>query len=206
MTVYEELAKLGVATVYEAAGRQGVIDCELRSLIPGSRFAGPARTVACGQDDNLMVHAAIERIQPGEVVVLAMPEPRPVALIGELLITQMRKRGAGAVLNDASARDVEELATMGLPIWTRYVRVRGADKVRPGALDVPVTIGGATINPGDVVILDDDGACVLPQSRIDEVLVAARERQQKELHNRERYEQGELSYDLNDLRRVVERR
>jgi 4-hydroxy-4-methyl-2-oxoglutarate aldolase len=201
--VYKELAKLGTATVYEAAGRQGLIDVEWRQIIPGSRVAGPARTVLCGQDDNLMVHAAIERIQPGEIVVLAMPEPRPVALIGDLLVTQIRKRGAAGVLNDASARDVEDLATMGLPIWTRYVRVRGATKTIPGALDVPVQVGGATIRPGDVVVLDRDGACVVPQERIEEVLLAARARADKEAASRERYERGEFSLDINNLRGVL---
>ena len=201
--VYEELAKLGVATVYEAAGRQGLIDVEWRQIIPGSRVAGPARTVLCGQDDNLMVHAAIERIRPGEVVVLAMPEPRAVALIGELLVTQIRKRGAVGVLNDASARDVEELATMGFPIWTHYVRVRGATKTIPGALDVPVQVGGATIRPGDVVVLDHDGACVVLEERVDEVLLAARARAEKEAASRERYERGELSLDINNLRGVL---
>jgi 4-hydroxy-4-methyl-2-oxoglutarate aldolase len=203
VTTNEELARLGVATVYEAAGRAGLIDIELRQLLAGSRFAGPARTVLCGQDDNLMVHAAIERIQPGEVVVLAMPQPRAVALIGELLVTQIRKRGAGAVLCDASVRDVEELGTMGLPIWTHFVRVRGATKTVPGALDVPVEVGGATIRPGDTVVLDADGACVVARERVDEVLVASRARAAKEAASREKYERGELSFDLNDLRSVL---
>jgi 4-hydroxy-4-methyl-2-oxoglutarate aldolase len=203
VTTNEELARLGVATVYEAAGRAGLIDIELRQLLAGSRFAGPARTVLCGQDDNLMVHAAIERIQPGEVVVLAMPQPRAVALIGELLVTQIRKRGAGAVLCDASVRDVEELGTMGLPIWTHFVRVRGATKTVPGALDVPVEVGGSTIRPGDTVVLDADGACVVPRERVDEVLVASRARAAKEAASREKYERGELSFDLNDLRSVL---
>jgi 4-hydroxy-4-methyl-2-oxoglutarate aldolase len=203
VTVYEELAQLGVATVYEAAGRQGLIDVEWRQLLPGSRYAGPARTVLCGQDDNLMVHAAIERIERGEVVVLAMPQSAPVALIGDLLVTQMRARGAGAVLCDGSSRDVEELAAMGVPIWTHYVRARGATKEVVGALDVPVTIGGATIRPGDAVVLDADGACVVPRERIDEVLVAARARASKEAASRERYERGEFSLDLYDLRSVL---
>jgi 4-hydroxy-4-methyl-2-oxoglutarate aldolase len=101
-----------------------LIDLPLIQLIPGSRAAGPARTVLCGQDDNLMVHAVIEQIQAGEVLILSMPEPRPVALIGELLATQVKVRGAAAILVNASVRDVEELVKLGLPIWTRYIRVR----------------------------------------------------------------------------------
>src|SRR5580700_5677701 len=121
-----QLARLGSATVYEAGGRGGYLDVDLHQIIAGSRVAGPARTVRCGQDDNLMVHAVIERIVPGEILVLTMPEPRPVALVGDLLATQAKVAGAAALLIDASVRDLEELAEMGLPIWARWVRVRGA--------------------------------------------------------------------------------
>src|SRR3979490_799756 len=117
--MWAELAALGSATVYEAGGRRGYVDADLVQVVPGSRVAGPARTVRCGQDDNLMVHAVMAEGQPGEVIVLSMPEPRPVALVGELLATQARARGAAAMLIDASARDLEELAELGLPIWTR---------------------------------------------------------------------------------------
>jgi len=203
VTTNEELARLGVATVYEAAGRQGLIDVEWLQLLPGSRVAGPARNALCGQDDNLMVHAIVEHVQPGEIVVLAMPEPRPVALIGELLVTQLRKRGAAGILCDASVRDVEELREMGLPIWTRYVRVRGATKTIPGSLNVSVSVGGATIRPGDTVVLDADGACVVPAERVGEVLTASRSRAEKERGSRERYERGELSLDINNLREAA---
>lgn len=204
MTDYAAFAEYGVATVYEAAGRQGLIDCEFRQIIPGSRVAGPARTVRCGQDDNLMVHAAIEHIQPGEIVVLAMPEPRPVALIGDLLVTQIRKRGAAGILCDASVRDAGDLATMGLPISTRFIRVRGATKDILGELDVPVSVGGAVIAPGDVVILDADGACVVPSERAGEVLAASKARVVKEAASRTRYEAGQLSLDVNGLRSVID--
>lgn len=204
MIDYAAFARLGVATVYEASGKMGLIDIELHQIIPGSRVAGPARTVRCAQDDNLMVHAAIERIQPGEIVVLTMPEPRAVALIGDLLVTQIRKRGAAGILCDASIRDAEELAQMGLPIWAHWVRVRGAEKIVAGALDVPVNVGGATIAPGDIVIMDTDGACVVAAMRADEVLAASHARAQREETVRARYESGEFSYDINNLRAVVE--
>ena len=105
----QELARYGVATVYEAAGRSGLIDIPLLQLIAGSRAAGPARTVRCGQGDNLMVHAVMDQVQPGEILVLTMPEPEPVALIGELLATQAQVRGVAGILVDAAVRDVEEL-------------------------------------------------------------------------------------------------
>jgi 4-hydroxy-4-methyl-2-oxoglutarate aldolase len=201
-----ELARLGSATVYEAGGRRGYVDADLHQIVAGSRAAGPARTVRCGQDDNLMVHAVIERIEPGEVLVLTMPEPRPVALLGDLLATQAKAAGAAAVLVDASVRDVEELAQMGLPIWARWLRVRGADKNEIGEIGVPVTVGGALINPGDVVVLDADGVAVVEAARVDEVLAASLEREQKERVKRVKLQAGERSYDLDGLRAAVEGR
>lgn len=159
--VLQQLADLGSATVYEAAGRGGHIDADLLQIVPGSRVAGPARTVRCGQDDNLMVHAAMASLQPGEVLVLTMPEPRPVALVGDLLATQAKAHGAAAILNDASVRDVETLAELDLPIWTRWVRIRGATKDIPGTIGEPVQVGGAVIRQGDIVVLDADGAAVV---------------------------------------------
>jgi 4-hydroxy-4-methyl-2-oxoglutarate aldolase len=202
--VYEELRRLGTATVYEAAGREGLVDLTFEHVIPGSRAAGPARTVLCGQGDNLMVHAVIERIEPGDVVVVTMPEPEPVAVIGELLATQAERRGAAALLVDASVRDVEDLRELGLPVWARWVRVRGATKDAVGALDGPVEVGGAEIRPGDVVVLDTDGVAVVPQERVQEVLEASRERALREQDKRAKLSDGALSYDLDGLREIVE--
>jgi 4-hydroxy-4-methyl-2-oxoglutarate aldolase len=156
--------------------------------------------VLCGQDDNLMVHAVMAETQPGEVIVVTMPDPRPVALVGELLATQARARGAAAMLIDGSVRDVEELAELGLPIWARWVRVRGAGKNVPGSIGEPVTVGGARIVPGDAVVLDADGAAVVEHERLEEVLAAARDRAERERHKRERLEAGELSFELDGLR------
>ena len=204
MTVFAELAELGSATVHEAVGRSQVVDVDLVQVIPGSRAAGPARTVRCGQDDNLMVHAAVAEAEPGEVLVLTMPEPRPVALVGDLLATQMKGRGIAAVLVDAAVRDVEELRELGLPIWARWVRVRGADKKVPGSIGEPVEVGGATIRQGDIVVLDADGVVVVEQERVDEVSAAARERGAKEVDKRAKLQAGALSYDLDGLRALVE--
>jgi 4-hydroxy-4-methyl-2-oxoglutarate aldolase len=203
-SIYRELRELGSATVYEASGREGLIDLDLTQVIPGSRAAGPARIARCGQGDNLMVHAVMERLQPGEVLVLTMPEPVPVALVGELLATQAKAKGAAAILVDASVRDTEELRELGLPVWGRWVRVRGADKAEVGALDEPVEVGGATIAPGDAIVLDPDGAVVVAQARLGEVLEASRERAERERVKREKLESGALSYDLDGLRELVE--
>ena len=195
-----ELARLGVATVYEAAGRQGLIDADLVPVVPGARCAGPARTALCGQGDNLGVHAVMAELQPGEVLVLSMPEPAPVALLGDLLATQAKVHGAAGVLVNAAVRDAEELAELGLPVWARWVRVRGATKSHHGWLNVPVTVGGAEIRPGDIVVLDADGACVVAAEREDEVLQAALEREEKERVKRRQLQAGALSYDLDGLR------
>jgi 4-hydroxy-4-methyl-2-oxoglutarate aldolase len=199
------LRELGVATVYEASGREGLIDIPLIQIMPDSHVAGPARTVLCGQDDNLMVHAVIEQIQPGEVLVLSMPEPAPVALIGELLATQVKVRGAAAILVDASVRDVDALVELGLPIWTRFIRVRGAAKTKIGEINTTVTVGGAQISPGDILVLDADGAVRVRRERADEVLKAAEERLAKENASREKLLAGQMSYDLHGLREYVER-
>ena len=203
--IYAELAQLGSATVHEAAGRAPVVDIPLIQILPGSRVAGPARTVRCGQNDNLMVHAAVAEAEPGEVLVLTMPEPAPVALVGDLLATQARGRGVAAILVDAAVRDVEELRDVGLPIWARFVRVSGAGKTVPGTIGEPVEVGGATIRNGDVVVLDADGAVVFERGRVEEVLAAARARAEREHEKRAKLEAGELSYDLDGLRELVER-
>jgi 4-hydroxy-4-methyl-2-oxoglutarate aldolase len=200
------LQTLGVATVYEASGRQGLIDIPLIQLLPGSRVAGPARTVLCGQDDNLMVHAAIEQIQPGEVLVLSMPQSGAVALIGELLVTQVKVRGAVGILVDAAVRDAEELVELGLPIWTRFVRARGATKTKLGQLNTTVSIGGTQISPDDMLILDTDGAVCVRRERVAEVLEASEARLEKETRLREKLLAGELSFDVHGLREVVEKK
>jgi 4-hydroxy-4-methyl-2-oxoglutarate aldolase len=199
-----ELAELGTATVYEASGREGLVDLDLHQLIPGSRAAGPARTVRCGQGDNLMVHAAMDKAQPGDVLVLTMPEPEPVALIGDLLVTQAKAKGVAALLVDAGVRDTEDLRELGVPIWTRWIRVRGATKTEVGAIDEPVELGGATIRPGDTVVLDADGAVIVRQERKDEVLAASRARLEQEAVKRAKLQGGQLSYDLDNLRARVE--
>jgi 4-hydroxy-4-methyl-2-oxoglutarate aldolase len=197
--IADELARLGSATVYEASGREGLVDAELKQLVAGSRACGPARIARCGQDDNLMVHAVMAALRPGEVLVLTMPEPAPVALLGDLLATQAQVHGAAAVLVDAAVRDSEELAQLGLPIWARWIRSRGAGKDNPGELDVPVSVGGATIRPGDLVVLDADGVTVVAAERAQAVLEASLAREAKEAAKRAKLQAGALSYHLDGL-------
>jgi 4-hydroxy-4-methyl-2-oxoglutarate aldolase len=201
---FPALARLGVATIHEAAGRTGIVDLPLTRLVPGSRAAGPARIAVCASGDNSMVHAVIAHAEPGEILVLTSVEPAPVALVGELLATQARTRGVAGILVDGAVRDVDELVAIGLPIWTRFVRAQGATKGALGELDVPVVIGGTEIRPGDLVVLDCDGALALPIEQVGGVLPLALERAEREAAMRGRYAAGELSYDLNGLREVVE--
>ena len=196
------LAELGVATVYEGAGRQGLVDIPLIPVVPASRVAGPAITVLCGQGDNLAVHAAMEHVRPGYVLVITMPDPKPVAIVGEILAIQAKVRGAAGLLVDAAVRDVSELRRMGLPVWARFVRVRGATKDKVGAVDVPVTVGGVRVEPGDVMVLDDDGAVVVPRDRVEDVLAKSVARAEQEADLRKKLEQGALTYDLYGLRGV----
>ena len=204
MTDYAELAALGVATVHEAAGRTGVVDLPLIRVVPGSRVAGPARTALCMPGDNTMVHALVAHARPGDVLVLTSVEPAPVAFVGDLLATQAQAQGVAGILVDGAVRDLDELAELGLPIWTRFVRAQGATKGEVGKLDVPVVVGGAEIRPGDLVVMDCDGAVVVPADRVDEMLPAARERAARETGVRQRYRDGDLSYDLQGLRALVE--
>ena len=201
---YAELGELGSATVFEASGREGLIDLDLHQVIPGSRVAGPARTVRCAQDDILMVHVAIDRLEAGDVLVLTMPSPGPVALLGELLATQAQVKGASAVLIDASVRDTDDLRELGLPVWARWIRVQGANRAEAGAIDEPVEMGGTRIEPGDAVVLDSDGAVIVGRERVGEVLEASRERAENEREKREQFRSGVLSYDLYDLRKRFE--
>jgi 4-hydroxy-4-methyl-2-oxoglutarate aldolase len=198
------LAEIGTATVYEASGRQGLVDLPLIQVVPKSRAVGKARTVLCGQGDNVMVHACIEHIQAGEIVVLAQPESQATALIGDMLVTQMAAAGAAGVLLNGAVRDFEELVELGLPIWTQFVRVRGATKTEIGRLNIPVTMGGNIIYPGDIVVMDADGAITVRPSRLDEILEKAEARAAKEAVMRERYKKGERSYDLRGWRESVE--
>lgn len=196
----QELAALGTATVYEASGRKGLVEAGFVRLPEGSRAAGPAFPVLCAQGDNLGVHAAMAAVRPGEVLVLAMPEPEPVALVGELLATQAKARGVAALLVDGAVRDADGLRLLGLPVWARFVSPRGARRERVLGLGTPVWVGGVEVRLGDYVVLDGDGVVVLPRERAREVLQRARERAEREAVLRARFARGELSVDVYGLR------
>lgn len=193
---YNELAQLGTATIHEASGGEGLVDMDLIQIVPGSRVAGPTRIAYCGQDDNRAVHEVMLGVQPGDVLVLCMPKPTPVALFGELLCVQALQRRVAGVLVDAAVRDTDILKSLGLPVWARFVRVRGTKKERTMGIDVPVTVGGCRIEPQDVVIMDSDGAVTIARNRVPEVLEAARSRERKEAEDRAAFEAGMSSWQL----------
>jgi 4-hydroxy-4-methyl-2-oxoglutarate aldolase len=151
-----------------------------------------------------MVHAVMDQVQPGEILVLTMPEPEPVALIGELLATQAQVRQVVGILVDAAVRDTAELQSLGLPIWTRWIRVRGATKTHVGTINETITVGDASIAPGDLILLDADGALALAAERVPAILEASRARVRIETALRAQLQAGALSYDLSGLRTVVE--
>jgi 4-hydroxy-4-methyl-2-oxoglutarate aldolase len=199
-----DFARYGVATVHEAMGRRGIVDIPLIQVVPGSRVAGPARTVRCGQSDNLMVHAALSAVLPGEVLVLTMPEPAPISLVGELIAIQAAYRHVAGILVDAAVRDFSELVAIGLPIWARWIRASGATKDLVGSINQPVTVGGVKISAGDIVVLDADGSVVVPAADQEAALKGAAERVAREDEARPRYRTGSLTYDLHGLRAKVE--
>lgn len=200
-----ELARAGVATVYEAYGRRGLLEEAWEVITPGRRVAGPARTVRCGPGDNRAVHEAMSLVRPGEVLVITMEEPQPVAVLGDLLATQAAVRGAAGVLVDAAVRDSCEIAGTQLCVLSRWKNARGASRTARGEVNAPVTIGGTTVEPGDVVVLDDDGATAVKSGDVTEAVTAVRQRITKEASLRARWANGELSYDVYGLRETDER-
>ena len=200
----DQFAQMGVATIYEASGRNGLIDSPLERLIPNSKVAGLARTVLCAQGDNLMMHAVLATVQRGEILVLTMPEPEAVALIGDLLVTQAIECGVAGILVNAAVRDADELRQMGLPIWTRFIRAKGATRISLGALNTPVQIGGVVIHPKDLVVMDGDGAVAVPAAKIETVYEASLARVSRETELRKHFSAGQLSLDVYGLRQQVQ--
>lgn len=202
--VIDALGAHGVATVHEAMGRSGLAGADLRPRQDGTRIAGSAVTVLCWPGDNLMIHAAVEQCRDGDVLVVTTTSPSLDGSFGELFATALRYRGVRGLVTTGGVRDLAELRAMGFPVWSAAVNAQGTVKATAGAVNVPITVGGALVRPGDVIVADDDGVLCVPRGDAQAVLAAADARVAREAESREAYRAGELSLDRNRLRGVLD--
>jgi len=202
--VIDALAAAGVATVHEAMGRTGLMQHYMRPVYEGAAAAGSAVTALAAPGDNLMLHVATEMTKPGDVLVVACMVDNTDGMIGDLISTALKARRVRGVVIDAGARDVKVLREMQFPIWSRAISARGTVKCTLGNVNLPVVCAGVNVNPGDVVVADDDGVVVVPLNDAENVAKLARQRLEKEERSRVRYVRGELTLDVAGMRNGLE--
>lgn len=203
--VVDALGEYGVATLHEAQGRTGLLGSHINPIQAGVRISGSAVTATVAPGDNTTIGVAVEQCGEGDILVVSPTAPCDMGYFGDLLATSLRARGVRGLVIEAGVRDVADLRSMGFPVWSKCVSAEGTGKGVVGDVNVPITIAGRIVHPGDVIVADDDGVVVVPRRKAAEALAAARAREEKEGRSRARYAAGEIALDVNDMRPLVEK-